>query len=328
MESSHPYYQNADQGRVALRPPHSSHAHSSGNLPAQRKRRRQEEVLQGVVTTKCTLRDREVKNVLDKIFLCVNASLGLCAVDETLLLGDEVSEAASSSSSSAPFWCQVRTFGSRALNANLPGGDLDVIVLTPLTAHFDLFGAFSSECIPRVGGRVLCKVRSARVPVLKLSLDGFDIDLLSVPVNSDEPLSDQQIRSPGVFDKVPPEYHTSLNGIRTVLEIKACISGRWRMFGSVLRRIKIWAKGMYFTATKPFHPYPSHPSHDCVSLFGREQVVLWLTMGAKEDYLARSKNSRRPSPPKTKLNPLIFCLQKHFGFLSLATNTIRQSALF
>ncbi|CAF1346094.1 unnamed protein product [Adineta steineri] len=145
---------------------------------------------------------------------------------------------------------RVHTFGSYRLGVHSKGGDIDTLLIAP--RHIDRTDFFSSfvEFLRRQPEvRDLRAIEEAFVPVIKLTFDGIELDMLfsrlalaAIPDNLD--LKDDKI-----LHNLDHRCARSLNGCRVTDEILDLVPDR-ETFKSTLRAIKLWAKknGLYSNA--------------------------------------------------------------------------------
>ncbi|CAF0877495.1 unnamed protein product [Adineta ricciae] len=145
---------------------------------------------------------------------------------------------------------RVHTFGSYRLGVHSKGGDIDTLLIAP--RHIDRTDFFTSfvEFLRRQPEvRDLRGIEEAFVPVIKLTFDGIELDMLfsrlaltAIPDNLD--LKDDKI-----LHNLDQRCARSLNGCRVTDEILDLVPDR-ETFKSTLRAIKLWAKknGLYSNA--------------------------------------------------------------------------------
>ncbi|UJR23709.1 hypothetical protein I4U23_026690 [Adineta vaga] len=145
---------------------------------------------------------------------------------------------------------RVHTFGSYRLGVHSKGGDIDTLLIAP--RHIDRTDFFTSfvEFLRRQPEvRDLRAIEEAFVPVIKLTFDGIELDMLfsrlalaTIPDNLD--LKDDKI-----LHNLDHRCARSLNGCRVTDEILDLVPDR-ETFKSTLRAIKLWAKknGLYSNA--------------------------------------------------------------------------------
>ncbi|CAF0961548.1 unnamed protein product [Adineta ricciae] len=145
---------------------------------------------------------------------------------------------------------RVHTFGSYRLGVHSKGGDIDTLLIAP--RHIDRTDFFTSfvEFLRRQPEvRDLRCIEEAFVPVIKLTFDGIELDMLfsrlaltAIPDNLD--LKDDKI-----LHNLDQRCARSLNGCRVTDEILDLVPDR-ETFKSTLRAIKLWAKknGLYSNA--------------------------------------------------------------------------------
>ncbi|CAF1101708.1 unnamed protein product [Rotaria sp. Silwood1] len=145
---------------------------------------------------------------------------------------------------------RVHTFGSYRLGVHSKGGDIDTLLIAPRHIdRTDFFTSFVEYLRRQPEVRDLRAIEEAYVPVIKLTFDGIELDMLfarlalaTIPDNLD--LKDDKI-----LHNLDHRCALSLNGCRVTDEILDLVPNR-ETFKSTLRAIKLWAKknGLYSNA--------------------------------------------------------------------------------
>ena len=130
------------------------------------------------------------------------------------------------------------------------GGDIDTLLIAPRHIdRTDFFTSFVEFLRRQTEVRDLRAIEEAFVPVIKLTFDGIELDMLfarlalaTIPDNLD--LKDDKI-----LHNLDHRCARSLNGCRVTDEILDLVPDR-ETFKSTLRAIKLWAKknGLYSNA--------------------------------------------------------------------------------
>ncbi|CAF3233829.1 unnamed protein product [Rotaria socialis] len=145
---------------------------------------------------------------------------------------------------------RVHTFGSYRLGVHSKGGDIDTLLIAPRHIdRTDFFTTFAEHLRRQPEVRDLRAIEEAYVPVIKLTFDGIELDMLfarlalpTIPDNLD--LKDDKI-----LHNLDHRCARSLNGCRVTDELLDLVPNR-ETFKSTLRAIKLWAKknGLYSNA--------------------------------------------------------------------------------
>jgi poly(A) polymerase len=134
--------------------------------------------------------------------------------------------------------------------SNKLGGDIDTLLIAP--RHIDRTDFFTSfvELLRRQSEvRDLRTIEEAFVPVIKLTFDGIELDMLfarlALPIIPDN----LDLKDDKLLHNLDPRCARSLNGCRVADEILNLVPDR-ETFKSTLRAIKLWAKknGLYSNA--------------------------------------------------------------------------------
>lgn len=141
---------------------------------------------------------------------------------------------------------KILTFGSHSLNVHQRGNDIDVILVGPQFVTIGMFFQKFSHilrCDPMVESCL--DLPLARIPMIKLIIEGVNIDLLYVSLKS--------IMVPGDLVKFEARFllyqdewdQMILNGLRTTDAILKSLSND-HSFQITLHLVKLWAKRKSF----------------------------------------------------------------------------------
>ncbi|KAM3860914.1 poly(A) polymerase beta-like [Diretmus argenteus] len=136
----------------------------------------------------------------------------------------------------------IFTFGSYRLGVHTKGADIDALCVAPRhVERTDFFTSFYEKLKEQEEVKDLRAVEEAFVPVIKLSFDGIEIDILfarlalqTIPENLD-------LRDDGLLKNLDIRCIRSLNGCRVTDEILHLVPNI-ENFRLTLRTIKLWAK--------------------------------------------------------------------------------------
>ncbi|KAG5490294.1 hypothetical protein JKF63_00414 [Porcisia hertigi] len=137
-------------------------------------------------------------------------------------------------------WTRVYVFGSSGLCAAITGSDIDLIALCSASVNTNLF----FQKFPRSAeGRLqdVVVVTSARVPLIKFSYNGVHVDLLFASVDMQTAPNTEELLSDDFLPRVSLPCRATVNGIRTILEIRRCLPLPLDVYSCVLRAVKYWA---------------------------------------------------------------------------------------
>ncbi|KAG5497450.1 hypothetical protein JIQ42_03936 [Leishmania sp. Namibia] len=142
--------------------------------------------------------------------------------------------------SAAAAWTEVYVFGSSGLGAAITGSDIDLIALCSASVNtalfFQKFPRLAEGCLQDV-----VVVTSARVPLIKFSYNGVHVDLLFASVDMQTaPDTNKLLRDDFLF-LVSLPCRATVNGIRTILEIRRRLTLPLDAYACVLRAVKYWA---------------------------------------------------------------------------------------
>uniref|UniRef100_A0AAR2JP95 Poly(A) polymerase n=1 Tax=Pygocentrus nattereri TaxID=42514 RepID=A0AAR2JP95_PYGNA len=137
---------------------------------------------------------------------------------------------------------KIFTFGSYRLGVHTKGADIDALCVAPRhVERTDFFSSFYEKLKEQEEVKDLRAVEEAFVPVIKLSFDGIEIDILfarlalqTIPENLD-------LRDDGLLKNLDIRCIRSLNGCRVTDEILHLVPNI-ENFRLTLRAIKLWAK--------------------------------------------------------------------------------------
>uniref|UniRef100_A0A8C1VDB1 polynucleotide adenylyltransferase n=1 Tax=Cyprinus carpio TaxID=7962 RepID=A0A8C1VDB1_CYPCA len=137
---------------------------------------------------------------------------------------------------------KIFTFGSYRLGVHTKGADIDALCVAPRhVERSDFFSSFYEKLKEQEEVKDLRAVEEAFVPVIKLSFDGIEIDILfarlalqTIPENLD-------LRDDGLLKNLDIRCIRSLNGCRVTDEILHLVPNI-ENFRLTLRAIKLWAK--------------------------------------------------------------------------------------
>ncbi|ESO08976.1 hypothetical protein HELRODRAFT_109966 [Helobdella robusta] len=142
---------------------------------------------------------------------------------------------------------KVYTFGSYRLGINAKGADIDTLCVVP--RHIDrndFFGSFMDILRREPGIKDMRSIMDAFVPVIKMTFDGIEIDMLFARLALTEVEDTQDLRDDNILKNLDQKCVRSLNGCRVTDEILHLVSNI-ESFRMTLRAIKLWAKrrGVY-----------------------------------------------------------------------------------
>uniref|UniRef100_A0A8C7PW30 polynucleotide adenylyltransferase n=1 Tax=Oncorhynchus mykiss TaxID=8022 RepID=A0A8C7PW30_ONCMY len=137
---------------------------------------------------------------------------------------------------------KIFTFGSYRLGVHTKGADIDALFVAPRhVERTDFFSSFLDKLKEQEEVKDLRAVEEAFVPVIKLSFDSIEIDILfarlalqTIPKNLD-------LRDDGLLKNLDIRCIRSLNGCRVTDEILHLVPNI-ENFRLTLRTIKLWAK--------------------------------------------------------------------------------------
>ncbi|MDX3614513.1 poly(A) polymerase, partial [Streptomyces europaeiscabiei] len=129
----------------------------------------------------------------------------------------------------------VHVVGSQRMGCALPGADLDLVAALPGTVELATVRAKLSEVTHEA-----CDVREvvgARVPGLRLRLDGLDVDLAVVATGPLEPMEAVDRRA-----ELGEAAAVALSAVSDAEAVLASVSGHGPAFAGLARQVKAWAK--------------------------------------------------------------------------------------
>nr|XP_011421945.1 poly(A) polymerase beta isoform X2 [Crassostrea gigas] len=148
------------------------------------------------------------------------------------------------------FGGKVCTFGSYRLGVHTKGADIDTLCVAP--RHVDRSDFFSSffeilKNTPEV--KDLRAVEEAFVPVIKMTFDGIELDMLFARLALPQIPEEIDLRDESLLKNLNEKCVRSLNGCRVTDEILHLVPNQ-HSFRMTLRAIKLWAKkkGIYSNA--------------------------------------------------------------------------------
>ncbi|ESN96864.1 hypothetical protein HELRODRAFT_86007 [Helobdella robusta] len=142
---------------------------------------------------------------------------------------------------------KVYTFGSYRLGINAKGADMDMLCVVPRHINRnDFFDSFMDILKKEPGINDLRGIVDAFVPVIKMTFDGIEIDMLFSRLALTEVKDTQNLRDDNILRNLDQKCVRSLNGCRNTDEILHLVSNI-DSFRITLRAIKLWAKkrGIY-----------------------------------------------------------------------------------
>ena len=145
---------------------------------------------------------------------------------------------------------KMYTFGSYRLGLITKGSDIDTLCVVPRhIERAEFFTSFYEVLKTQEDIKDLKAVPDAFVPVIKLTLDGIDIDLLFARLAFAELPEDLDLRDDQILKNLDHKCIRSLNGCRVTDEISHLVTN-FDTFKETLRAIKLWAKqrGVYSNA--------------------------------------------------------------------------------
>ena len=147
----------------------------------------------------------------------------------------------------APASGHIRTFGSYHLGLINKESDIDVLCLVPQhIERSDFFTSFFETLKTLEGVERAKSISEAFVPLIKLTCDGIDMDLVFARLKIRELPENLNLRDERILYNLDPVCIRSLNGCRVNGEVLSQVP-RYETFRETLRAIKLWAKrrGIY-----------------------------------------------------------------------------------
>ncbi|XP_046364762.2 poly(A) polymerase type 3-like [Haliotis rufescens] len=145
------------------------------------------------------------------------------------------------------FGGKVFTFGSYRLGVHTKGADIDTLCVAPRhVERSDFFASFYELVKQQVEVKDLRAVEEAFVPVIKMTFDGIELDMLFARLALPTIPEDIDLREENLLKNLDEKSVRSLNGCRVTDEILYLVSNK-ENFRMTLRAIKLWAKkkGIY-----------------------------------------------------------------------------------
>ncbi|KAJ8411818.1 hypothetical protein AAFF_G00154560 [Aldrovandia affinis] len=137
---------------------------------------------------------------------------------------------------------KIFTFGSYRLGVHTKGADIDALCVAPRHVERpDFFSSFYEKLKEQEEVKDLRAVEEAFVPVIKLSFDGIEIDILFARLALQTIPEDLDLRDDGLLKNLDIRCIRSLNGCRVTDEILHLVPNI-ENFRLTLRAIKLWAK--------------------------------------------------------------------------------------
>ncbi|XP_060520044.1 poly(A) polymerase type 3 isoform X2 [Cylas formicarius] len=137
---------------------------------------------------------------------------------------------------------KVYTFGSYRLGVHNKGADIDALCVAPKhICRNDFFTSFYELLKKQSEVTELRSVEEAFVPVIKMSFDGIEIDLLFARLLQKEIPDSMDLRDDNLLKNLDQKCVRSLNGCRVTDEILRLVPNI-ETFRLALRTIKLWAK--------------------------------------------------------------------------------------
>lgn len=142
---------------------------------------------------------------------------------------------------------KIYTFGSYRLGVHTKGADIDTLCVAPRhIERSDFFTSFVELLRQQDEVKNLRAVEEAFVPVIKMTFDGIELDMLFARLALKDIPEDQDLRDVNILKNLDHKCVRSLNGCRVTDEILHLVPNR-ETFRLSLRAIKLWAKrhGVY-----------------------------------------------------------------------------------
>ncbi|XP_076463451.1 poly(A) polymerase beta-like [Babylonia areolata] len=148
------------------------------------------------------------------------------------------------------FGGKVFTFGSYRLGVHTKGADIDTLCVAPRhVERSDFFKSFVELMKNQIEVKELRAVEEAFVPVIKMTYDGIELDMLFARLALPTIPEDIDLRHEIHLKNLDEKSVRSLNGCRVTDEILHLVPNK-ENFRMTLRAIKLWAKkkGVYSNA--------------------------------------------------------------------------------
>ncbi|KAK2890373.1 poly(A) polymerase type 3-like [Channa argus] len=137
---------------------------------------------------------------------------------------------------------RIIPFGSYHLGVQLKGSDIDVLCVGPgYLQRNDFFTSFYEKLKAQEEVKKIRAIKQAFVPVIKLSYDGIEIDLIFARVQLKRIPQNLDLLDDKVLKNIDIHCARSFNGYRVTEEI-LCLVPNVFNFRLTLRFIKLWAK--------------------------------------------------------------------------------------
>ncbi|XP_062574403.1 poly(A) polymerase beta-like isoform X1 [Saccostrea cucullata] len=148
------------------------------------------------------------------------------------------------------FGGKVCTFGSYRLGVHTKGADIDTLCVAPRhVERTDFFTSFFEILKNTPEVKDLRAVEEAFVPVIKMTFDGIELDMLFARLALPQIPEDIDLRDESMLKNLNEKCVRSLNGCRVTDEILHLVPNK-HSFRMALRAVKLWAKkkGIYSNA--------------------------------------------------------------------------------
>ncbi|MDX2785146.1 polynucleotide adenylyltransferase, partial [Streptomyces caniscabiei] len=129
----------------------------------------------------------------------------------------------------------VHVVGSRRMGCALPGADLDLVAALPGSVELPSVRAKLAETLPKAAG--LREVVGARVPGLRLRLDGLDVDLVVVATGAMDPVEAVARRA-----ELGEAAAIALSAVSDAEAVLASAGAHGPAFVRLARQVKAWAR--------------------------------------------------------------------------------------
>ncbi|XP_041668168.1 poly(A) polymerase type 3-like [Cheilinus undulatus] len=137
---------------------------------------------------------------------------------------------------------KIFPFGSYHLGADFKGADIDILCVGPgFVERKEFFTSFYNKLKAQKEVKDLLAIEEAFVPVIKLTYDGIEMDLVYARVNLRSVPEKISLLDDSLLTNLKPECVRSLNGYRVTEEIRRSVPNV-STFQLALRAIKLWAK--------------------------------------------------------------------------------------
>ncbi|XP_041661945.1 poly(A) polymerase type 3-like [Cheilinus undulatus] len=137
---------------------------------------------------------------------------------------------------------KIFPFGSYHLGAHSKGADIDALCIGPeFVARKEFFTSFSEKLKAQKEVKDLLAIESAFVPVMKLTFDGIEMDLIYACVQQRSVPENIDLLDDNILAGAEKECVRSLNGYRVTEEILRSVPNVFT-YRLTLRAIKLWAK--------------------------------------------------------------------------------------